>query len=80
MGQAEADDLGLEGGALYDPLGNYRRVSGNWNDWATDRRHVPVSTRTVGPQEMPAEPLTNPLLGPVLAEPVVTSGVTPPSQ
>jgi outer membrane protein len=80
MGQAEADDLGLEGGALYDPLGNYRRVSGNWNDWATDRRHVPVSTRTVGPQEMPAEPLTNPLLGPVLTEPVVTSGVTPPSQ
>jgi outer membrane protein len=51
MGQAEADDLGLEGGPLYDPLGNYRRVAGNWNDWAGDRRHDPVATRTVTPSE-----------------------------
>ena len=51
MGQAEADDLGLEGGPLYDPLGNYRRVAGNWNDWASDRRHEPVGTRTVTPSE-----------------------------
>ena len=51
MGQAEADDLGLEGGPLYDPLGNYRRVSGSWNDWANDPRHDPVATRTVTPQE-----------------------------
>lgn len=47
MGQAEAEDLGLEGGPLYDPLGNYRRVAGNWNDWASDPRHAPVATRTV---------------------------------
>ena len=47
MGQAEADDLGLEGGPLYDPLGNYRRVAGNWSDWASDRRHEPVATRTI---------------------------------
>jgi outer membrane protein len=53
MGQAEADDLGLEGGALYDPLGNYRRVSRNWNDWAQDRRHDPVATSTATPQEQP---------------------------
>ena len=39
MGQAEAQDLGLDGGPLYDPLGNYRRVAGNWNDWASDPRH-----------------------------------------
>ena len=39
MGQAEADDLGLDGGPLYDPLGNYRRVAGNWSDWASDPRH-----------------------------------------
>ena len=39
MGQAEADDLGLDGGPLYDPLGNYRRVAGDWNDWASDPRH-----------------------------------------
>jgi len=46
MGQTQAEDLGLEGGPLYDPLGNYRRVAGSWNDWASDPRHVPVSTRT----------------------------------
>ena len=51
MGQAEADDLGLEGGPLYDPLGNYRRVAGNWSDWSGDARHRTVATRTVTPAE-----------------------------
>ena len=58
MGQAEADDLGLEGGALYDPLGNYRAVAGNWNDWAGDPRHEPVATRTVTPAEEPTPRVT----------------------
>ncbi len=53
MGQAEAADLGLEGGPLYDPLGNYRRVAGDLFDWSSDPRHTPVSTRTVTPSEMP---------------------------
>ena len=53
MGQAEADDLGLDGGPLYDPLGNYRRVAGSWSDWAGEGRHNAVATRTVTPQEMP---------------------------
>jgi outer membrane protein len=53
MGQAEADDLGIEGGALYDPLGNYRRVAGNWNDWADDPKHPTVATSTVTPAEQP---------------------------
>jgi outer membrane protein len=53
MGQAEAQDLGLEGGPLYDPLGNYRRVAGDFFDWSSDRRHTPVSTRTVTPAEQP---------------------------
>ncbi len=51
MGQAQADHLGLDGGPLYDPLGNYRSVAGNWNDWAKDPRHEPVATRTVTPEE-----------------------------
>ena len=78
MGQAEAQDLGLDGGPLYDPLGNYRRVANSWNDWATDARHVPAATRTISPQEMPATPAVTPQLvpGTVLTEPVVTSGVT----
>jgi outer membrane protein len=53
MGQAEAADLGLDGGPLYDPLGNYRNVAADWNDWSMDRRHTPVSTRTVTPGEDP---------------------------
>jgi outer membrane protein len=60
MGQAEARDLGLDGGPLYDPLGNYRRVAGNWNDWASDPRHPTVATRTVAPEEMPATPVVTP--------------------
>ena len=53
MGQTQAEDLGLEGGPLYDPLGNYRRVANSWNDWAGEPRHLPVSTRTVTPAEEP---------------------------
>jgi outer membrane protein len=53
MGQTQAEDLGLDGGPLYDPLGNYRRVAGDWNDWASDPRHAPIATRTVTPAEEP---------------------------
>jgi outer membrane protein len=82
MGQAEAQDLGLEGGPLYDPLGNYRRVANSWSDWAQDRTHVPVATRTVSPQELPPNPVVTPEVvpGTTLTEPVVTSGVTPQPQ
>ncbi|EQA99025.1 outer membrane protein [Sphingobium wenxiniae] len=47
MGHAEARDLGLEGGALYDPMVNYDRVKGKWFDWDYDRAPVPQATRTV---------------------------------
>ena len=66
MGQAEAQDLGLDGGPLYDPLGNYRHVANNWNDWASDPNPVPVATRTVTPAEAGA--------------PITTPGVTPRHQ
>ena len=58
MGQAEADDLGLDGGPLYDPLGNYRRVSGNWNDWSGEPRHPVVATPTWTPAETPPQGVT----------------------
>jgi outer membrane protein len=58
MGQAEADDLGLEGGPLYDPLGNYRRVAGDWSDWSSDPRHTPAATSTVTPAEQPQQGVT----------------------
>ncbi|MDB5723716.1 MAG: outer rane channel protein TolC, partial [Novosphingobium sp.] len=47
MGRAEARDLGLDGGALYDPEINYKRVRNKWSDWANDPAPVAVSTRTV---------------------------------
>lgn len=47
MGHAEADDLGLESGTLYDPMVNYERVEGKWFDWDYDARPEAVSTRTV---------------------------------
>ncbi|HEU5067304.1 MAG TPA: TolC family outer membrane protein [Sphingomicrobium sp.] len=53
MGQADSTDLGLSGGPLYDPLGNYRHVSSDWNDWSTDPTPAPIATRTVTPQELP---------------------------
>ncbi|HVM36793.1 MAG TPA: TolC family outer membrane protein [Sphingomicrobium sp.] len=82
MGQAEAEDLGLDGGPLYDPLGNYRRVARSRSDWAGEPRHTPGATRTVSPQELPAAPIVTPQLvpGPVLIEPATTSGVTQPPQ
>ena len=53
MGQSQADSLGLDGGPLYDPLGNYRHVAHNANDWANDPNPKAVSTRTVLPAEQP---------------------------
>ena len=58
MGQAEAQDLGLDGGPLYDPLGNYRRVAGNWNDWAGEtasrRRSRPAPSLRPSRPERPS--------------------------
>jgi outer membrane protein len=47
MGHAEADDLGLESGVLYDPVVNYNRVKDRFIDWDEDPRPAPVATRTV---------------------------------
>ncbi len=48
MGRAEARDLGLDGGALYDPLVNYERASRTWLDWSgVPADPEPTATRTV---------------------------------
>lgn len=64
MGRAEARDLGIEGGALYDPLVNYDRVSGKWNDW--DRQSDPEAggTRTI--DIPPADAEVGDVYGPVI--------------
>jgi outer membrane protein len=55
MGRADADDLGLDGGALYDPQVNYDRVKNKIFDWAHDPDPKAVSTRTV---DTPAQDAT----------------------
>lgn len=47
MGRAEARDLNLDGGILYDPQLNYDRVKGKFMDWGNDPAPVAKSTRTV---------------------------------
>lgn len=69
MGRAQAKDLALDGGSLYDPALNYVRVRNRLNDWADDKAPQPVgtSTRTTPPQgpEVIGQPLD-----PVLQRPV----------
>ncbi|MFN7158024.1 MAG: TolC family outer membrane protein [Erythrobacter cryptus] len=64
MGRAEARDLNLDGGVLYDPEVNARRVSSKLWDWDRDPRPAAKSTSTVdipapdamiGPQLAPGE-------------------------
>ena len=55
MGNAEARDLGLDGGALYDPLINYNRVRRSINDFASDGEPAPVATVTA---QTPAQDAT----------------------
>ncbi|TXC68652.1 TolC family outer membrane protein [Sphingorhabdus soli] len=47
MGKAEAQDLGLDGGALYDPQLNYDRVRNRVWDWDQDPAPAPQATTTV---------------------------------
>lgn len=47
MGDAEARDLGLDGGPLYDPEANYNRVRRKINDFSDDGEPSAVATRTV---------------------------------
>ena len=48
MGRAEAKDLGLENGPLYDPVANYDRVRNRIFDWDQDPTPKPVATSTTG--------------------------------
>lgn len=64
MGRAEARDLNLDAGVLYDPTVNAERVGTKFWDWDRDPKAEPKSTRTVdipapdatiGPQLLPGE-------------------------
>ncbi len=55
MGRAEARDLGLEGGPLYDPMADYDAVKDTWNDWSSKPDPATVATRTVDTPAQKAE-------------------------
>ncbi len=46
MGRAEARDLNLDGGPLYDPDVNFKRVRNRWSDRNDDPEPQPLGTRT----------------------------------
>ena len=55
MGRAEARDLGLDGGPLYDPDVNYERVDDIFYDYQSDPNPEPQATRTVDTQAQKAD-------------------------
>jgi len=57
MGRAEASDLGLDGGPLYDPVANYNRVKKSVFDWGDDGMPTAKASRTTGVAPLPSESL-----------------------
>ncbi|MEQ1725676.1 MAG: TolC family outer membrane protein [Sphingopyxis sp.] len=55
MGRGEAEDIGLDGGTLYDPDTNYARVRGSIWDWDEDPAPSAVATSTRGTAPQSAE-------------------------
>lgn len=69
MGKAEARDLGLDGGMLYDPEVNYRRIRNDVFDWSTDPKPVVRSTRTVDTPAQDGSVSPGSVTGPAAARP-----------
>ncbi|MEG3175628.1 TolC family outer membrane protein [Sphingomonas sp. RB3P16] len=73
MGEAEARNLGLDGGSLYDPVAHYNGVRKRIWDWSSDPDPAVTGTRTNATRAQTAQ-MTKPL------EPILDTGVdrTPP--
>ena len=83
MGNAEARDLGLDGGVLYDPAVNYKRVRNRINDFDSDSEPVPtaVTTAQTPPQTAAVARPSDPMLDtPVDRSPALTTGASAPSR
>ena len=83
MGNAEARDLGLDGGALYDPTVNYKRVRNRISDYGGDGEPAPVaaSTAQTPAQNAAVAKPSDPLLDtPVDRSPALTTGAASPSR
>ena len=81
MGQAEAQDLGLDGGPLYDPTVNYRAVRGRINDFGGAPAAQPIAATTAGtaPQDAAVTKPLDPLLeSNVDRSPALTTGIDRP--
>jgi outer membrane protein len=59
MGRAEAGQLGLDGGTLYNPVAHYSSVRNRLSDWSDSPRPKAQATRTIGPT--PSDPDVQPL-------------------
>lgn len=64
MGRAQAKDLGLDGGPLYDPVANYRRVHFRLWDWDSDPKPKPVAPSTRAEPSISAVPSHSPVASP----------------
>jgi len=71
MGNAEARNLGLDGGALYNPATNYEHVRKWIGDWSDQPSYTAKGTRTTGTTP------SNPDVAPYDPD---SGAVTPPSQ
>jgi len=83
MGQAQANDLGLEGGPLYDPVANFDRVRHRISDRGSDPEPVPLATSTVSTPAQNAavtRPLDPMLDTPVDRNPAMTTGAATPGR
>ncbi len=76
MGQAEARDLGLDGGPLYDPAVNYKRVRGKIWDYGNEPDPRATGTSTARTPAQGSE--VTPSLDPILEPAVDTGGPNPP--
>ena len=68
MGEAEARNLGLDGGPLYDPVAHYTSVRHRIWDWSSDPDPAVTGTRTNATRPQTAK-MTQPL-DPILEAPV----------
>ena len=59
MGRVNAGELGLDGGALYDPTVNYKQMRSSYTDWRDGPEPKPVATPTTGGTTSPVTPQAN---------------------
>jgi outer membrane protein len=84
MGQAEAQDLGLEGGPLYNSAENYNEVRGRFSDFGDRPAPTAISPSTSGvpPQDAAVTRRLDPALdgSKVDRSPALTTGENAPNR